>query len=125
MQCISSPSGPIKFFRAIAVIKRRFDILNGVKYPWESILVNCQAATRQCGMEKSMSLNRHHGKLQTSRDQLKQYGFDLQTSTSRNLVECIVDRGYDSESAGLKCEDFVIVPPGTVSEQCSSSGQGG
>ncbi|OEU23392.1 hypothetical protein FRACYDRAFT_233565 [Fragilariopsis cylindrus CCMP1102] len=37
MQCISSPSGPIKFFRSIAGIKRRFDILNGVKYPWESI----------------------------------------------------------------------------------------
>jgi hypothetical protein len=53
MMYISSPSGPIKFFSAMALIKRRFDILEVVKYPWESIIINCQVAIRQCGMDKS------------------------------------------------------------------------
>jgi hypothetical protein len=55
MKYVSSPSGPIKFFSAMALIKRRFDILDVVDHPWKSIIVNCQTAVRQCGMDKSKS----------------------------------------------------------------------
>jgi hypothetical protein len=55
MKYVTNPAGPIKFFSAMALIKRRFDILDVVPHPWESIIVNCQTAIRQCGMDKSKS----------------------------------------------------------------------
>jgi hypothetical protein len=55
MKYVTNPAGPIKSFSAMALIKRRFDILDVVPHPWESIIVNCQTAIRQCGMDKSKS----------------------------------------------------------------------
>jgi hypothetical protein len=53
MKYVSNPAGPIKFFSDMALIKRHFDILNGVPHPWSAVIVHCQTAIRLCGMDKS------------------------------------------------------------------------
>jgi hypothetical protein len=55
MKYVTNHAGPIKFFCAMALIKRRFDILDVLPHPWESIIVNCHTTIRQCGMDKSKS----------------------------------------------------------------------
>jgi hypothetical protein len=55
MKYVSNPAGPIKFFSGMALIKRRFDILDVVPHPWSAVIVHCQTAIRLCGMDKSKS----------------------------------------------------------------------